>query len=296
MTDLTKMPGTTWINGEWIDNREAKVHVLSHGLHYASSVFEGERAYDGNIFLESEHHERLRYSAEQLEFEVPYSVEELNNVARELLERNNFTNAYVRPVAFRGGESLNVSHRLCETHVAMMTFDWPAIAGELRAEGLKMKTVSKYARPPEGCVPTQAKAAGHYTVSSAVKAAAEREGYHDGLVLDYRGYVADSSTANVFMVFDGEIHTPITDCCFNGLTRKTTIPLAQQLGYKVVERHITPEEIKKADEVFLTGTAVEVIGVGQIDDIKYKVGPITKELETAFQDLVRGKFKLNTAA
>lgn len=278
--------GWIWFNGKIVPWRDAKVHVLSHGLHYGSCVFEGERVYNGKIFISRKHSERLHQSANLLGFDIPYSVDELETAKLDIISKQNITNGYIRPVAWRGSEMMAISAQATKIHVAIAAWEWPSYFGaEAREKGLKLKT-SKWARPAPNTAPTASKAAGLYMICTMSKHAAEKEGFNDSLMLDYRGYVAEATGANLFFVFNGELHTPTPDCFLNGLTRQTVMQLARDAGIKVVERHIKPEEIKSCTEMFLTGSAAEVTPIGQIDDFTLPVGPITKQLMQAYTDLV----------
>ncbi len=279
--------GFIWINGEIKPWKDTKIHVLSHGLHYASSVFEGERMYDGKIFKSREHSERLHKSANILGMEIPYSVDELEEIKYEICKKNDLTSAYIRPVAWRGGEQMGVSAKLTKTHVAVAAWAWGAyFDAEKRDKGISLKT-AHWKRPQPDTAPTQSKAAGLYMISTMSKHAVEDEGFDDALMLDYRGYVAEASAANFFAVKDNQLITPIPDCFLNGITRQTVMELAKEMDIPVEERHIKTEELSDFTEIFVTGTAAEVTAVGQIDDHHYTVGPITKKLRSAYEYLVR---------
>ncbi|MGQ0527047.1 MAG: branched-chain amino acid aminotransferase [Alphaproteobacteria bacterium] len=284
---LHKQKGEVWMNGEFVDMQDANVHVLTHTLHYGSGVFEGMRAYNGRIFKMTEHHKRLCDSASMLGFEIPYNVEELNDAAVETLKRNGLKEAYVRPLAWYGPESLAVSSRQNSVNTAIAVWIWDFYFGSDNV-GLKL-TWSDWVRPAPTMGPVQAKANGQYITGTMGKNKAEKNGFHDALMKDYRGYLAEISSANVFFVKDGVLHTPIADCFLNGITRQTAIQIANDLGIPVRERHIPPEEILQADEVFITGTAAEIQPVGQIDDQVFPVGPITKKIRQAYSALVREK-------
>jgi branched-chain amino acid aminotransferase len=267
--------------------RQATVHVLNHGLHYASSVFEGLRVYDGKIFKLSEHSERLIKSAELLDFKIPYTVEELNKFTQETVKQNNVLNGYVRPVAWRGSEMMAISAQQNTTHVAIASWEWGSyFSSEAKEKGLKLKT-SPWARPAPNTAPTASKAAGLYMICTLSKHAAEREGYNDALMLDWRGLIAEATGANIFLVIDGALHTPTPDCFLDGITRRTVMELAKREGISVTERHIRPEELENTQEVFLTGTAAEVTPVGSIDEHIFAVGPVTKKLMDAYAAEVR---------
>ncbi|HEX9790475.1 MAG TPA: branched-chain amino acid aminotransferase [Kiloniellales bacterium] len=288
--------GVIWFDGKLVPWRDAKVHVLTHGLHYASCVFEGERAYNGIIFKMTEHHQRLHDSAIILGFELPYPVAAIDAAAAEVLRVNKIVDGYLRPVAWRGSEMMGVSAQKSAIHVAIAAWDWPAyFAPELRAKGIRMM-FAPWRRPAPDTAPTQSKAAGLYMICTLSKHAAEAKGCQDALMLDYRGRIAEATGANVFLVQDGKIHTPIPDCFLDGITRRTVIALAREMGIEVIERAIMPDELGKTSEVFLTGTAAEVTPVGEIDTYKFTVGKITKDLMTAYGELVRGQKRATKAS
>ena len=268
--------GLIWLNNEMIPWRDANVHVLTHGLHYASSVFEGERAYAGNIFKLRQHTERLFYSAGQLGFEIPYSIEEIDQACIETLKVNNIVDGYLRPVAWRGSEMMGVSAQDNRINVAIAAWAWPSyFSPEARMKGIKLQT-SKWKRPSAETAPVHAKAAGLYMICTLSKHEAEKNGYDDSLMLDYRGQIAEATGANIFMVMgDGKLHTPTPDCFLDGITRQTVIDLAKARGIEVIQRAIMPEELANATEVFLTGTAAEVTPVGVVDDFTFTVGDIS---------------------
>ena len=281
--------GFIWMDGKMYPWREAKIHVLSHGLHYASAVFEGERMYDGNIFKSKEHSQRLIKSAEILGMKVPLSLEELEDIKYEVMKANGLDNGYVRPIAWRGGEQMGVSARKTKIHVAVAGWSWGSYFDpEKREKGISLKT-SPWKRPAPDTAPTQSKASGLYMINTMSKHAVEDEGFDDALMLDYRGYVAEGSAANLFAVKDGVLITPIPDCFLNGITRQTVIELANDMKIPLEVRHIKPEELSEFQEIFLTGTAAEVTAVGRIDDHRYDVGPITKQIRSAYESLVRQK-------
>lgn len=280
--------GKIWMDGKLVDWRDAKLHVLSHGLHYGSCVFEGERVYNGEVFKLQEHNERLHRSAELLGFKIPYSVEELNEATRQTVKAAGYTNAYVRPVAWRGSEMMAISAQSTIIHVAIAVWEWPSYFGkEAREKGLKLRT-SEWRRPSPKTAPSASKAAGLYMICTMSKHTAEAAGYHDALMLDYKDRVAEATGANIFLVQNGELHTPTPECILNGITRQTVMQLARDAGIKVVEREILPEEFAKTDEVFLTGSAAEVTPVGEIDEYKFTVGPITRRLMDDYTNLVMG--------
>ena len=285
--------GTIWYDGHLLPWRDAKLHVLSHGLHYASCVFEGERVYGGTIFKLSEHSERLAASARVLDFEIPWSVAEIDKACNEVVVANDISDGYVRPIAWRGSEMMGVSAQSSKIHLAIAAWPWPSyFSPEARLKGIRM-CWAKYARPSPHTAPTASKAAGLYMICTISKHAAEREGYADALMLDWRGQIAEATGANVFLVRNGELHTPTPDCFLNGITRRTVIALAEQHQIKVVERAIMPAELATTQEVFLSGTAAEVTPVAEIGEYKFKVGPVTRTLMDAYDKLVRhaGKSK-----
>ena len=279
--------GFIWYNGKMLPWRDAKVHILNHGLHYASCVFEGERVYNGKVFKLNEHTQRLHDSADILGFKIPYSVEELNDLTNQVIAKNNVENGYVRPLAWRGSEMMAISAQSTKIHVAIASWSWPSyFSQEAKERGLKLQT-SKWARPAPNTAPTASKAAGLYMICTISKHAAEQAGYEDALMLDYRGLIAEATGANIFLVMNGELHTPIPDCFLNGITRRTVIELAKAKGIKVVERYIKPEELANTQEVFICGTAAEVTPIGVIDDYKFTVGNVTKTIMQDYSDLVR---------
>jgi branched-chain amino acid aminotransferase len=268
---------------------DAQVHVLTHGLHYASSVFEGERVYEGEIFKLEEHTERLLNSARLLDFEIPYSAEDVNAACRATVLTNEIIDGYVRPVAWRGSEMMGVSAQENRISLAVAVWQWPSyFDAEARAVGIKLMT-TKWRRPDPRTAPVHSKAAGLYMICTLSKHAAEAEGYDDALMLDWRGRIAESTGANIFFVIDGKLHTPTPDCFLDGITRRTVIGLAKARGFEVIERVIMPEEMAQATECLLTGTAAEVTPVGVIDDYKFKPGAITAQLIEDFESLVRRK-------
>jgi branched-chain amino acid aminotransferase len=279
--------GTIWFDGKLIPWREAKVHVLTHGLHYASVVFEGERAYSGHIFHSHQHSERLHESAKLLGFEIPFSADALDKAKAETIKANNISDGYVRPIAWRGSEMMGVAAQQNKIHVAVATWVWPSyFSPELRAKGIRMQ-FAKWRRPSPETAPTRSKAAGLYMICTLSKHQAEQEGFQDALMLDWRGQIAEATGANIFFVIDGAIHTPTPDCFLDGITRRTVMGLARDRQLKVVERAIMPEEMAKASECFLTGTAAEITPVGEIGPYKFTPGAITNQLWTDFQALVR---------
>jgi branched-chain amino acid aminotransferase len=270
--------GFIWLNGALVPWSDARLHVLTHGLHYASSVFEGMRAYDGQIFKLTEHNQRLHDSAKGLDFEIPYSVAELDKAAREVLRANKLTDAYVRPIAWRGSEQMGVAAQQTKTNVAIAAWDWGSYFDPAaRDKGLRL-TFAHYRRPDPRTTPVQSKAAGLYMICTIEKHKAERAGYADALMLDWRGQIAECTGANIFFVKDGVLHTPVPDCFLDGITRRTVIGLAKQRGLKVIERAIFPEELDSFSECFITGTAAEVTPVSEIGPYTFPVGDITRRL------------------
>ena len=285
--------GTIWFDGHLVPWRDAKLHVLSHGLHYASCVFEGERVYAGTIFKVSEHSERLAASARILDFEIPWSVAEIDKACNEVVVANNISDGYVRPIAWRGSEMMGVSAQSSKIHLAIAAWPWPSyFSPEARLKGIRM-CWAKYARPSPHTAPTGSKAAGLYMICTISKHAAERAGYADALMLDWRGQIAEATGANIFLVRHGELHTPTPDCFLNGITRRTVIALAEEHQIKVVERAIMPSELSTTQEVFICGTAAEVTPVAEIGEYQFKVGPVTRMLMEGYDKLVRrgGKSK-----
>ena len=279
--------GFIWMDGALAPWRDVKVHVLTHALHYASCVFEGERVYDGRIFKLTEHSRRLATSAEVMGFELPFDVPTIDQACRQVVAANGIGDGYVRPLAWRGAEMMGVSAQHCRIHLAIAAWTWPAyFTPEARLRGIRM-TRGRYARPAPNTAPTASKAAGLYMICTLSKHEAEAKGYDDALMLDYRGFLAEGTGANLFLVMDGKLHTPTPDCFLDGITRQTVIGLARDRGVEVIERHIAPEELADAQEVFLTGTAVEVTPVREIDEHRFQVGAITRQLIADFDALTR---------
>ncbi len=279
--------GFIWFDGELIPWRDAKLHLLTHGLHYGSSVFEGERAYGGEIFKLEEHTERLIQGAGILDFEIPYSADDINQACRDVLRANDLVDGYVRPIAWRGSEMMGVSAQKNTIHLAIAAWEWGSyFPMEERLKGIRV-TNAKYRRPDPATAPVHAKAAGLYMICTIEKHRAEKDGYSDALMLDWRGQVAECTGANIFFVKDGVIHTPTPDCFLDGITRRTVIGLAKARGIKVVERVIMPEELADFTECFLTGTAAEVTPVSEIGDETFKPGAITESLLADFMKLVQ---------
>ena len=282
-----QLEGQIWYNGEFVPWRDAKLHVLSHGLHYASAVFEGERAYGGVIFKLREHTERLVNSARILGFEIPFSVEEIDEACVDLLERQGFEDAYVRPIAWRGSEMMGVSSQHNRINLAIAIWQWPSyFKPEEKLKGIRLD-IAKYRRPDPTTIPSESKAAGLYMICTLSKHEAESKGYADAMMLDWRGQVAEATGANVFFVKDGVLHTPTPDCFLDGITRRTVIDLARQRGYEVVERAIMPEEMAEFEQCFLTGTAAEVTPVSEIGPYGFSVGEETKNLVNDYAQAVQ---------
>jgi branched-chain amino acid aminotransferase len=261
------------------------LHVLSHGLHYASAVFEGERAYAGNIFRLRDHTERLINSGRILAFDIPWTAEQIDSACREVLRANGLTDGYVRPIAWRGSEQLAVSATGTSIHLAIGAWPWPSYFGAERMQGIRVGQ-AEWKRPSPETAPVAAKASGLYVIGSLAKLKAEQEGYADALMLDWRGLVAETTGANIFFVIDGDLHTPVPDCFLNGITRRTVISLARRHQMKVIERQIDPSELTRATEVFLAGTAAEVTAVREIGPHRFTPGTITETLMRAYDDLV----------
>jgi branched-chain amino acid aminotransferase len=280
--------GWIWLDGVFTPWREAKIHVLTHALHYASAVFEGERMYGGEIFRLSEHTRRLFRSAEILDYEIPYTVAEIEAACKETCARNGLEDCYVRPIAWRGSEVMGVSAQASKVHVAIAVWEWPSYFDPIqKAKGIAL-TWAKYRRPAPDTAPTASKAAGLYMICTISKHAAEREGFADALMLDWRGYVAEATGANVFFVKDGVLHTPIPDCFLDGITRRAVMALAEEKGFDVVERHILPEELADFSECFIVGTAAEVTPVAQVGDYRFTPGNISLSLMDDYALMVRG--------
>ena len=281
--------GVIWFDGSLVPWRDAKVHVLTHALHYASAVFEGERVYEGEIFKLTKHTERLHGSAKLLGFEIPYSVAAIDQACRDVVKELGFRDGYLRPVAWRGSEMMGVSAQQSKIHVAIAGWEWPSYFNpEQRLKGIRLKT-GPWRRPAPDTAPCKSKAAGLYMICTLSKHEVERQGYDDALMLDWQGNIAESTGANIFLVQDCVLHTPTPRNFLDGITRQTVIALAKNRGYEVVERIIAPEELSKTSEVFLTGTAAEVTPVGSIDDHSFTVGAITQTLMADYENTVRGR-------
>lgn len=283
--------GFIWMNGNLVPWREAKLHVLSHGLHYASCVFEGERAYGGRIFKSTEHSERFRTSAELLDFTIPYSVAELDAAKQLVVDKNNMKDCYVRPVAWRGSEMMAVAAQNSKIHVAIAVWEWPSMFDvEQKMKGIKLD-IAEYRRPDPMTAPARAKAAGLYMICTLSKHRAERRGYADAMMLDWQGRVAECTGANIFFTASGVIHTPIADCFLDGITRRTVIELARRRGIEVIERRIMPDELASFEECFICGTGAEVTPVSEIGPHKYMPGAISRAMIDDYSAEVRPKQK-----
>lgn len=282
-----QLDGFIWFNGEMVPWADAKIHVLSHALHYGSAVFEGQRIYSGKIFKLNEHSERLHNSASILDFEIPYSVEELNEACNAVMKKQNLTEGYMRPIAWRGSEQMGVAAQKTKINVAIAAWEWGSYFDEEeRMKGIRMRWAD-YRRPDPITAPCRSKAAGLYMICTVEKHKSEKLGYADALMLDWRGYVAEATGANIFFVKDGVIHTPDPDCFLDGITRRTVIALAKQRGIEVIERIIMPEELAQFSECFITGSAAEVTPVSEIGDDRFTPGEISKALLDDYMALVR---------
>lgn len=281
--------GKIWMDGSMVDWRSAQCHVLTHALHYAGAVFEGERVYGGEVFKLREHTQRLIDSAKIMGYALPYTLEQLEAATAAVVKQQNIIDGYVRPVAWRGSEMMGVAAQKNKIHVAIATWEWPSYFDpEAKSKGIRL-TRSRWKRPSPETAPVHAKASNLYAICTLGKHEAEQAGFHDALMLDWRGRVAEATGANFFMVKDGVVHTPTPDCFLDGITRRTVMDLARLRQLHVQERPIMPDELKAADEVFLTGTAAEVTAIGQIDEMTYKVGPITQMLAEDYGREVRKK-------
>jgi branched-chain amino acid aminotransferase len=286
-----QLDGWIWYDGVMVPWADAKLHVLSHGLHYGSSVFEGERAYGGEIFKCTEHSERLRRSAEYLDFEIPYSVAEIDAAKRLVLERSGLADAYLRPVSWRGSEMMGVSAQHNKIHLAVAAWEWPSyFDAATKMKGIRLD-VAEYRRPDPATAPHASKAAGLYMICTISKHKAERKGYADALMLDWQGRVAECTGANVFFVKDGVIHTPLPDCFLDGITRRTVVDLARRRGLEVIERRIMPDEMADFSECFITGSAAEVTPVSEIGPYTFQPGAISRQMMDDYTAEVRPKAK-----
>ncbi|WP_298858717.1 branched-chain amino acid aminotransferase [uncultured Sulfitobacter sp.] len=279
--------GHIWMDGKMVPWRDANVHILTHAMHYASSVFEGERAYNGKIFKSREHSERLKRSAEMIDFTIPYSIDEIEAAKALVLADSGLKDAYVRAIAWRGaGEDMGVASQKNPVRMAIAAWEWGAYYGDAKMKGAKLD-ISKWKRPSPETIPCHAKAAGLYMICTMSKHAAEAKGCSDAMMYDHRGYVAEATGANIFFVKDGEVHTPDPDCFLNGITRQTVIGMLRDRGITVHERHIMPEELAGFEQCWLTGTAAEVTPVGQIGEHTFEVGALTRDIAESYEKLVR---------
>ena len=288
-----KRIGFIWYNGEFVEWQNATTHVLNHGLHYGSCVFEGLRVYGEKIYKLEKHTDRLFFSAQRMGIDVPYSKDEINRAHEETIKKMNIKYGYVRPVIWRGSEMMAISAQKNKINVAVATWEWPSyFTKEDRLKGISLQT-AVWKRPPPDCIPTDTKAAGLYMICTLSKHEAEKNGYTDALMLDYKGRVSESTGSNIFLVINGEIHTPVPDCFLNGITRQAVIEIAKNEGINVIERDIYPDEISKAEEIFLTGSAVEVTPVGKIDNQNFKVGNITTKISSQYMKEVDPNYEDN---
>jgi branched-chain amino acid aminotransferase len=283
--------GVIWMNGEFVEWKEAKVHVLTHALHYASAVFEGERAYGGEIFKLTEHTERLFASAEMLDMKIHYTVNEIDAACRETLARQGFADAYVRPIAWRGSEMMGVAAQGAKINVAIAVWQWPSYFDPKALDNGIRLDIAKWKRPDPATAPAKAKAVGLYMICTLSKHEAERKGYADAMMLDWRGQVAECTGANIFFVQDGEIHTPTPDCFLDGITRRTVMELARRRQIKVTERKIMPDELAGFQSCFIVGTAAEVTPVGEIGPHKFEVSDLVRTLRSDYLSEVQPKRK-----
>ncbi|GIT92622.1 branched-chain amino acid aminotransferase [Jannaschia pagri] len=282
-----ELEGKIWMDGKLVDWGDANVHLLTHAMHYASAVFEGERAYSGKIFESRRHSERLIESGRQLDMEIPWTVDEIEAAKYETMRANGFEDAYVRVLAWRGaGEDMGVSSARNPVRMAVATWAWGNYYGDAKMKGAKLD-IAKWKRPSPETAPSHAKAAGLYMICTMSKHAAEAKGCSDAMMFDYRGYVAEATGANIFFVKDGEVHTPDPDCFLNGITRQTVLGMLRDRQIKVHERHIMPEELEGFEQCWLTGTAAEVTPVGQIGDYNFEVGAMTRDIAESYEKLVR---------
>ena len=287
MINFDDQDGLIWYDGDLRPWRDVNLHVLTHGLHYGSCVFEGERVYNNKVFKLREHTDRLFQSAKALGINIPWTPDQLEQATLETVKAQGFADAYVRPVAWRGSEMMGVSAQETKIHVAIAVWEWPSyFSPEARLEGIKLKW-APWKRPSPECAPVHAKAAGLYMICTLSKHDAEADGFDDALMLDWRGQLAETTGANLFLVIDGAIHTPTPDCFLDGITRRSVIHLARKRNYEIVERAIMPSELENADEIFVTGTAAEVTPVGTIGSMNFSIGPVTKSLLEDYDKLVR---------
>lgn len=272
-----------WMNGAMVKWDDANFHVINHGLHYGGSVFEGIRAYEGKPFKLTEHSQRLIDSGNSIAMPVPYSADELDAATMAVINDNNLKDCYIRPVAWRGSEEMGIGASGCSTQVAIAAWEWPSYFDA--SQGIKIKT-SKWKKPAPDTAPTSSKCAAGYVIGTMAKHDAAKYGYHDALMLDYRGYIAEITAANLFMVKNGKVFTPIADCFLNGITRQTVIQMCKDNGLDIEETRIMPEDLMTADEVFVTGTAVEIMPITQIDNVGFEVGEVTAQLIGFYKNLI----------
>ncbi|HFX6174802.1 TPA: branched-chain amino acid aminotransferase [Acinetobacter baumannii] len=284
--------GFIWLDGQFVDWKDAKIHVLTHGLHYGSCVYEGQRAYSGKVFKLREHTERLYRSAAIMDFKIPFSIAEIEAATKELLLKNGLVDGYVRPVVWRGPEQMSTSARNSKIHMAIACWHWGKYFDSSASKGIKL-TIADWRRPPPSSSPFEAKSSGHYMIATLSKHQAENKGFHDALMLDWRGQVAEATSANIFFTQGNTLHTPIPDCFLNGITRQTVISLARSKGYDVVERVIFPEELDKFDECFLTGTAAEITPVRSINNYEFTPDKICQDMIHSYQSLTQNKENKN---
>jgi len=279
--------GYIWIDGDFVQWRNANVHILTHALHYGSAVFEGERAYNGKIFKSRQHSQRLIESGNLIDVQVPYTIDEIELAKKAILEESNLKEAYIRAICWRGsGEDMGVASQKNKVRMAIAAWEWGAYYGDAKFSGAKLD-ISKWKRPSPETIPSFAKAAGLYMICSMSKHAAEAKGCSDSLMMDYRGYVAEATGANVFFLRDGKVHTPLPDCFLNGITRQTVIGLIRKMGIEVHERHIEMSELDSFEQCWLTGTAAEVTPVGNIGEYSFEVGNFVRDLTSAYDSAVR---------
>ena len=287
MSGYDDRDGKIWLNGDMVEWREANVHVLTHGLHYGSSVFEGERAYGGKIFKSRDHSERLHFSANQLDFEIPFTVDEIEEAKYAILKTNGLSDAYVRAFAWRGsGEEMGVASFCNPINLSIAAWQWEPYYADAKINGAELD-ISEWKRPSPETIPSHAKAAGLYMICTISKHRADAKRCHDAMMLDYRGYVAEATSANIFFVENGEVHTPKPDCFLNGITRQTVIELLECRHIKVHERYILPEELERFEQCWLTGTAAEVTPVKKIGKYKFELGKLARDIVMDYEKLVR---------
>ncbi|MGB7404871.1 MAG: branched-chain amino acid aminotransferase [Pacificimonas sp.] len=281
--------GWIWMDGELVEWRQANIHILTHAMHYASAVFEGQRGYNGSIFKLEEHTQRLIDSAQILGFDIPWSGDEINQACNDVMRKNGLTDCYQRPIAWRGSEQMGVAAQKAKPHLAIAVWEWGAYFGEdAIKKGLRMD-IAKWRRPAPYTAPTNAKATGLYMICTMSKHDAAAKGYGDALMLDWRGQVAESTGANIFFLKEGKLHTPTPDCFLDGITRRTVMDLARQQGVEIIERAIWPEELESFEQCFLTGTAAEVTPVSEIGPWNFEVGDLTLGLRKSYLDLANGR-------